>query len=119
MRGKIYIFEISRTCTTTYQKSFWHDRVPLKAQEFSQVNIQQQVINNSLDSITKETIDVNLKVFDNTREAFNLTTVAPANTTLPPSLEDFQFCDWTNFRDFKLIYVVKKFAVHLNLVELE
>ena len=29
MRDKIYIFEISRTCTTTYQKFFRHDRVPL------------------------------------------------------------------------------------------
>ena len=31
MRGKIYIFEISRTCTSTYQKFFRHDRVPLRA----------------------------------------------------------------------------------------
>ena len=30
MRDKIYIFEISRTCTTTYQKFFRHDRVPLR-----------------------------------------------------------------------------------------
>ena len=29
MRDKIYIFEISRTCTKKYQKFFRHDRVPL------------------------------------------------------------------------------------------